>query len=89
MPGKSKKRKGKFQPHSKRKKGRRSHPVVVSQQQAAPRAEKAVAAMPEVAATSPAPAVVKNPELATELRRIGILAGIILTALIILALVLS
>ena len=96
MSGKSRKRKGRFQPQSKRKKGRRSHPVVLSQPEAAPPAEEAtppveekVTAVAEAAAAPPAPTIVKNPEVVAELRRIGILAGTMLTALIILALVLS
>lgn len=38
---------------------------------------------------APAPAVVHHPHIGAELRRIGMLAGILLTALVVLALVLS
>ena len=92
MPSKSRHRKGKYQLPSKKKKGRRSPPAIVSQKKAAPRVEVPVATVPEVAATSPripAPAVVKNPELVVELRKIGILAGVMLAALVILVLALD
>lgn len=89
MPGKSKQRKSKFKQHVKKgKKGRRSPQLVAYRHEATPRVEEAVASIPEVAASLPAAeaqVVTKNPELFFELRRIGILAGIVLVALILLA----
>jgi hypothetical protein len=89
MSGKSRRRKGRFQPQVKRKKARQSRPLAVSQPVVAPLAEEAVVATPQVAAASPAPVMVKNPEVVAELRRIGILAGAMVAVLIILALVLG
>lgn len=92
MPGKSQKRKGKYHQQRKKKKGRQNTPAVISRQETVIRDEEPVATMPEVTVASPAiqaPTMVKNPELIAELRRIGILAGIILAALILLALVLG
>jgi hypothetical protein len=89
----SRKRKGKYQPlQSKRKKGRQRPEAIVSRQETAPRLEEAVVAISAVdvkpAATQVA-AVVKAPEMVAELRRIGILAVVVLATLIILALVLG
>jgi len=92
MPGKSRQRKVKFRQRSKSKKGRRSPQVAVSGQEATPRDEEAVISIPEVAVSSPvveAQIITKNPELLFELRRIGILAGIMLVALILLAIFLG
>jgi hypothetical protein len=88
MSAKSRRRKGRFQPQVKRKKGRQSRPLAVSPA-AAPPVEEAVSTVPEAAVVSPAPVVVKNPEVVAELKRIGILAGVMVVALIILALVLG
>ena len=94
MPGKSRRRrKHSFQ--GKRKKGRRSPQGVVVQQQADMQIDKPVAPPRAVApsATAPTPlpvlTTVRYPYILTELRRIGILAGIILAILVVLALVLS
>ncbi len=89
MPGKSRhgKRKRSFQ--SKKGKGRRSSPSIVTQQQPVPQTYKPVA--PSVSAPAPMPAqtATQYPHTLTELRRIGILAGIMLAILVVLALVLS
>jgi len=94
MPGKSRHDKRKHPHHSKKSKARQRHGAMPLQQQA-------VAETPQPAATisrlpsSKAPAspaasrVAQHPYITTELRRIGILAGIILVILIVLALVLS
>jgi len=95
MPSKSRhgRRKRSFQ--GKKKKGRRSPPGVVAQQQAVTEAHKPVApprvAAPSASAPAPTPVLtaVRYPYILTELRRIGILAGIMLVILVVLALVLS
>jgi hypothetical protein len=93
MPGKSKHRRGKHIVQNKKKKSRRSPLAVVSQQKEVPQSDKPDVIPPEVTAPLPgtmkvAQAAVGNRELMFELRRIGILAGIILATLILLVLVL-
>lgn len=77
--------KGRFQPHSKKGK--------VKQRQAAPMAAaqeaKPVAPAARPAAKPAAAAAVRYPYVAGELRRAGILAGIIIAILVVLALILS
>ena len=92
MPGKS--RRG-YPPRSKRGKGRRSRLVTVAQQQAVAQSYKPVP-RPEVSAPSvsvptpmPTQTAVHYPYIVTELRTIGILAGVMLAILVILALVLA
>jgi hypothetical protein len=95
MPGKSRRRRGKYSTQSKRKKGKLSRPTAVVQQQAVVQAHEPLS-LPNVSA-SPAgvpttiakPVAVRYPYIATELRTISILAGIMLIILIVLALVLS
>jgi hypothetical protein len=92
MPGKSRQRKGKFKQQKKSKKGRRSPQVAAFGQQVTPSAEEAVADVSEVVVSSPAAEVqviTKNPVLFFELRRIGILASIMIIALILLAILLD
>jgi len=92
MPGKSRQRKGKFKQKSKSRKGRRSPQVAAFRQEATPRVEEAVTSIPEVAVSSPVievKVITKNPELFFELRRIGILAGIMLVALILMVIFLG
>lgn len=86
-------RKHSFQ--GKKKKDRRSSPGVVAQQQAGIQIDKPVTP-PRVIAPSaseptpmPVPTAVRYPYILAELRRIGILAGIMLVILVVLALVLS
>ncbi len=91
MPGKSRRRRGKHTPPSKKGKDRRSHPAIAAQQITAVQVSEAATAPPEVAAppeSVPPPIAtdVKHPDLAVELRRIGVLAGIMLAALLLLAL---
>ena len=95
MPSKSRHggRKHSFQ--GKKKKGRRSSSGVVAQRQADIQIDKPVVP-PRVAAPSastptlmPTLTAVRHPYILTELRRIGILAGIMLVILVVLALVLS
>jgi len=76
---------------SKKKKRRQISAVTATQQQAVAQTYKPVApsrvATPSV--REPTPTVARFPHIVTELRRIGILAGIILATLVVLALVLS
>jgi len=89
MPGKSRhgKRKRSFQ--SKKGKSRRSSPSIVTQQQPVSQTYKPVAPSVSAAALMPAQTAAQYPHALTELRRIGILAGIMLAILVVLALVLS
>ena len=95
MPSKSRYggRKHSFQ--GKKKKGRRSPPGIVAQRQADIQIDKPVVlsrvAAPSVSAPTPMPVLtpVRYPYILTELRRTGILAGIMLAILVVLALVLS
>ncbi|MCK5577218.1 MAG: hypothetical protein KAI14_02775 [Dehalococcoidales bacterium] len=92
MSGKAKRHRGKQQLPGKKKKSRYGRQVIASQPKAAtpvdkPAAPSEVVASP--AAPSPAPAVVKNPGLPVELRRVGILFGMALATLITLALLLD
>ena len=95
MPGKSKHGKKKYSFQSKKKKRKQHFPVTAAaQQQVAAQAlkpdtlPKASVPLASVPAPKIVPAAVKYPFIATELRRIGILGGIIFVILIILALVL-
>ncbi len=94
MPGRAQHSKGRHTPHSKKRKGRRSHPSKVSQQQSVSLTSEATAP-PEKVATpltdvvTPSPTAVKSPNLLIELRRVGILAGIMLAILLALVLVLD
>ena len=91
----AKKRKGKYQPlHSKKKKSRQSPVSAVSRPATAFPVEETAAVISatevEPAIAQPAMAVAaKNTELLVELRRIGILAAVMLSALIILVIVLG
>lgn len=95
MPGKSRRGKGKYSFQSKKKKGMLSHPATLTQQPAITQIHEPVSS-PNVSvppASMPTPmtksAAVWYPYIATELRTIAILAGIMLIVLIVLALVLS
>jgi hypothetical protein len=95
MPGKSRHDRRKHSFQGKKKKGRRNPPGVVAQRQAGIQIDKPVAppivAAPSVSAPTPMPVLtaVWHPYILSELRRIGILAGIILAILVVLVLVLS
>ncbi len=95
MPGKSRHDRRKHSFRGKKKKGRRNPPGVVAQRQAGIQIDKPVAppivAAPSASAPTPMPLLtaVRHPYILTELRRIGILAGIILAVLVVLVLVLS
>jgi len=94
MPGKSRHARRRLS-RSKKRKGGQVSSAVAAQQPAVTQADKP-AASPKVSAPSasvPSPlatlTAVRYPYIVTELRRIGILAGIMLVILIVLALVLS
>jgi len=94
VSGKLRHQRGKHIVQAKKKKGRRSPLAVVSQQKEVAQTDKPDVTPPKVAASSPgavtaAPNVIGHHELIIEMRRIGILAGIMLAALILLALVLG
>ena len=93
MPGKS--RRGRGKRLSKKKKGRLASATMAAQRPAATQTyepvapSKGAAPAASVPTSRPTPAVVRYPFIATELRRIGILAGIMLIILVVLVLVLS
>ena len=95
MPSKSRHGRKKRSFQGKKKKGRRSPSGVVAQRQADIQIDKPVApprvVTPSASAPTPTPVLtaVRCPYILTELRRIGILAGILLAILVVLALVLS
>ena len=94
MPGKSKHAKGRHPHHSKRSRAKQRQgatvfpPHVISDTS---RPVTAVSAppLPDTPALSPKAKVIKFPYITSELRRIGILAGIIIVILIVLAQILS
>ena len=94
MPGKSRHNRRKYSFQGKKKKGRRSPPGVVAQRQTDIQIDKPVAppslAAPSVSTPAPVPALtaVRHPYVLAELRRISILAGVILAILVALVLVL-
>ena len=96
MPGKSRHDKGKRPSQSKKSKAMQRSAAGIVQQPAAAQTPKLIA--PGVVSApssgsrqkpSAAPSVARYPYVTAELRRIGILAGIIVIILIVLALVLS
>ena len=98
MPGKSHHGKRKLHPQSKKSKAKQRYVATSAQQQMVAQAPKSPipATVPATPASSasvptppPAPKAVQYPYITAELRRIGILAGIILVILVVLALVLS
>jgi len=95
MPGKSRRKKGKFTPQSKTKKGRQNRPSVVARQHTVTPTQEPVSpsdipASPVKAATPVAKSTaVHYPYIAAELWTIGILAVIMLVILIVLASVLA
>jgi len=91
MPGKSRRKRGKYSSPSKKKKSRVGRPAAVAQQPAVAQTHQSVSSPSVSAPPAPVtkPAAVHYPYIATELRTIGILAGIMLIVLTVLALVLS
>ena len=94
MPGKSRYGKGKHAHHSKKSKAKQRYGAMALQQSIATEAPQPVATIitPPSSRTPTSSAktrIAQYPYITTELRRIGILAGVILVILIVLALVLS
>ncbi len=94
MPGKSRRGRAKRPSQSRKKRGLGSSTRAVQQPVATqtyePVAPSQVAAPSASVPTSmPTPSAAHHPFVATELRRIGILAGIMLITLVVLALILS
>jgi len=93
MSGKSRHSRRKRFSQNKKRKGRQSSPGAVVPQQAGIQTDEPAApaqvAAPSASAPVPAPTAAQYPYILAELRRIGILAGIVLVILIVLALVLS
>ncbi len=95
MPGKSRSRKGKYSAQGKKKKGRTGRPTMLAQQPATAQTHESVSSpkVPVAPVSVPTPmvkpAAISYPYVAAELRTIGILAGIMLIVLVVLALVLS
>ncbi|MFC1864945.1 hypothetical protein ACFLYG_03875 [Chloroflexota bacterium] len=93
MPGKSQRRKKKYSIQSKKGSSSPSRPNMLTQQQAVVPTHEPVsspnASIPSASVPTPMakPTSVQYPYIASELRNIGILAGIMLIILIVLALV--
>jgi len=91
MPGKSQRSRGKRLSRSKRRKSKQNLPAAVPQQQTVAQIDKPVSSpytsVTPAKASTPAPTQTQYPYIATELRRIGILAGVMLAVLVVLALV--
>ena len=95
MPGKSRRGRRRYPSRSKKGKARQVPSAIVAQRQAATQSYEPVS-RPDVSAPSarlPTPmavlTTVRYPYIFTELRRIGILAGIMLVILVVLALILA
>ena len=90
MAGKSRRARGKHSQPSKKKKRKRIATFTASQQPVVAQTYKPTApseaAVPQ--AKEPTPTVARFPHITTELRRIGIIAGIMLATLVVLAFVL-
>ena len=95
MPSKSQHGRRKHSFQGKKKKGKRSPQGIIAQRQADIQINKPAtpprAVTPRASAPTPTPVLttIRYPYIFTELRRIGVLAGILLVILVVLALVLS
>ncbi len=95
MPGKSRRKRGKYSLQNKGRKEGSSRLTMPAQQPTAVQTHEPVSSLPmsvpAVSAPTPKakPPPVWHPYVTTELRTIGILAGIMLIVLVVLALVLS
>ena len=95
MPGKSRRRRGKYSSQTKKKEGRLSRPTTATQRPVVAQTHQPVPypKVPSPPAGGPAPitkpAAGQYPYIATELVTIGILAGIMLVILVVLASVLA
>ena len=86
MPSKSRHGRRKKLPRDRKVKGPPVFPAAAIQQEGAAQSDRPVA--PAAAAPAPTPTLARYPYVGAELRRIGILAGIILSVLVVLSLVL-
>jgi len=93
MPGKSRHRRGKHSARSKKGKVRRGISAAVAQQPAMAQSYQPVSTAPTPSAKVPKPRSTPTrlhyPYITAELRRIAILAGIMLTVLVVINLVIS
>ena len=93
MPGKSRYGKGKHPHHSKKSKAKQRHIATALKPPVADTPQPATAIStpppPKVPASPTKPRTAQYPYITAELRRISILAGIILVILIVLAVILS
>ena len=94
MPGKSKHKRGKYRPRSKKGKSRQRFTAATAQQPATVESSEPVSppAIPAPRVSAPSlsvkPTITEHPYIATELRTIGILASIMLIVLVVLFFVL-
>ncbi len=93
MPGKSQRKKAKYSSQIKKRKTTVSRPAAAVQEQTAAKVREP-APLPKASTSSGTPAMAKlaavqRPYISTELRTIGIIAGIMLIILIVLGIVLS
>ena len=95
MPGKARRRKGKYSPLSKKRRGGPNRATIPVQQPAVVPADEPISS-PQISvplARVPTPMVkpadIRYPHIATELRTISIMAGVVLVILVVLALVLA
>ena len=86
MPGKSRQARRRL---SRKRKRRQVSPAIAPQQQAVTQAPKPAAPSARVSTPLATVTAARYPYILTELRRIGILTGIMLVILIVLALILS
>ena len=92
MAGKSRRR---HQPRTKKRKGSPGSPAIAVQQRESPQPRESVGQPKETAPVAEEPSPIatltaaRYPYLGAELRRIGILAGIMLVILVVLVLILS
>ena len=95
MPGKSRRGRGRHLPRGKRRKGRKAFSAPAAQPSAVGQAYEPAPAADRLVPSAKAPTpratltAAQHPNIAAELRRIGILAGIILVILVVLALIFS
>ena len=94
MPSKSRRSRGKYSSQGKKRKGKRTPALTTTEQPVATHTYESAApakAAPSKVISTPmsTPTMAKHPYVAGELRRIGIIAGIMLAVLIILSYVLT
>ena len=88
MRGKSR-RKGRRSFQGKKRKGRRFPPTIVTHTEKPVTPSRVAVPTASVPTLTPTPTAVQYPHIVSELRRVGILAGIMLAILVVLTLVLT